>query len=102
MLRFIFTGIFLFCTIGLALQSQCFANHDSNIPPGLDAGAILSQDRWNRMNPFFLRGPVSIDDLKPKDPVIIDEYGILPRKMHQEVHGLILPEDPTEIKPLSE
>ena len=102
MLRFIFTGLFLFCTVGLALQSLSFAEQGSNIPAGLDAGAILSQDRWNRMNPFFLRGPVSIDDLEPKEPVIIDEYGILPKKLHQEVHGIILPDDPSDIKPLSE
>ena len=70
------------------------ASRSQAIPPGYDAGAILARDRWIRMNPwYFFSGPVSIDDFRPKEPVIIDNYHLLPEKYHQDVHGLLLPED---------
>ena len=70
--------------------SVSFAASSNAAPAGLDAGAILAAQMRNwtyQQQLFYLNGPITSEDLKPKEPVILDETGVLPQK--KDVHGAI-------------
>ena len=86
-----FRVLFLLLSMSVLSTSFSFAGSSNGIPAGLDAGAILASQMRNwsyQQQLFYLNGPITSEDLKPKEPVIIDETGIL-SKHKKDVHGAV-------------
>ena len=75
----------------IILVSHSFAGlSPSDIPAGLDPGAILNAERFNASQKGLFYGNLE-SMLKPPEPVIIDEEGLLPKDLR--LNGVIIPDE---------
>jgi hypothetical protein len=83
-------GTLLFLFVAISPNAAFAGISPSDIPAGLDPGAILNAERLNASQRGLFYGNLE-SMLKPPEPVIIDEEGILPKDL--QLNGVIIPDE---------